>query len=166
MKFKTRRLGSDVTRLVGRTWPDVQQGLQEFLEKLWAQVSGGVPPGFNGLVPPPVQAGNTGSAGAESSGWMSASASPPVVTGVAAGLANDNAEGVGTALMRADAHIKRDVRVKTNGVDVGTRNAVNFLDTTGASFAGVDDGGGDKVDISITVSGGGDDAEFLAWMGL
>lgn len=58
---------------------------------------------------------------------------------------------VGTAndFSRSDhghGNIKRDVRVKAAGADVGTRNAINFV--SGATV--VDNAGADRVDVTIT----------------
>lgn len=68
-----------------------------------------------------------------------------IKTGQPLGLANLNSEGSGTALLRADAGIKRDVRVKQGGVDVATRNALDL----GFGLTATDDPGNDEVDIAV-----------------
>lgn len=67
------------------------------------------------------------------------------------GLGNANAAGSSSAVPRADHVHKRDVRVRAAGVDVGTRNAINFV--SGAVV--VDDPGGDEVEVTISAGGGG-----------
>lgn len=73
------------------------------------------------------------------------------ITGTPVGLGNANTLGSGPGLSRYDHVHKRDTRVKENGADVGTRNALNFIDGS-VSWTIVDDAGGDKVDISASIS--------------
>lgn len=149
MKFKTRRLQSLFDRITGRSWEDAAPRLEDFLRGLRDAWNGGIPPGFNDLVPPTIQAGVAGDAGAEGSGWMSATAQPAIETGVPAGLANANSEGSGTALMRASALIKRDVRVRLDGTDIATRNALDFRTSTDHNITVVDNPAADNVEISV-----------------
>lgn len=68
--------------------------------------------------------------------------------GSPAGLGNAAADGTSADVPHADHVHKRDVRVKSAGVDVGTRNALDFDE----SFTVVDNPGADTVEIS---GGGG-----------
>jgi hypothetical protein len=149
-KFKTRRFIAWTERLAGRSWEDVAPRLEDFLRGLTDAWMGGIPPGFNDIVPPTIQAGVAGSSGSQSDGWMSASAQVPIETGVPAGLGNANSEGTGTALMRASALIKRDVRVRLDGTDIATRNALDFRSSADHDISVVDNPAADNVEISIT----------------
>ena len=71
---------------------------------------------------------------------------PPV------GLGNDNDEGSALSFVRQDHVHKRDVRVKAEGVDVATRNAIDFRASTLITWSAVDDPGNDEVDITPTLS--------------
>lgn len=150
MKFKTRRLNGLFERITGRSWEDASPRLEDFLRALLDEWTGGIPPGFNGLTPPTIQAGVPGAAGAEGSGWMSASAQVPIETGVPAGLANANSEGSGTSLMRSSALIKRDVRVRLDGTDIATRNALDFRSSSDHSINVVDNAVADNVEITVS----------------
>lgn len=62
--------------------------------------------------------------------------------------------------------IKRDVRVKKAGADVGTRNAFNIIEGANMTITMADNPGSDQVDITFASSGGGGssaDAELLGW---
>ncbi len=74
-------------------------------------------------------------------------------TGTAVDLGNANAEGTSSAVARADHVHKRDVRVAKDGIDIGTRNKLNF---TGANVTVTDDGVNDKVDVNIAGGAGSD----------
>lgn len=114
-KFSTRRLTRSVVKLVGRSFPDVAQELQEWLEWLAQQAIAGLPAGFNVLVPSSIKAGVVGSAGSQTDGWMSASAQIPIQTGAPTHPTDTVAsEGSGAALMRADATIQQGI-VTTKG---------------------------------------------------
>jgi hypothetical protein len=127
VKFSSRRFLGTALRVVGRAWEDVAQEVQEWSEKMQLAWQGGIPPGFNSVIPTIIQAGIPGSAGSESVGWMAADASIPIETGVPIGLSNNNADGTGTSLMRSSAHIKRDVRVFVNGIELATRNSLDIV---------------------------------------
>lgn len=72
------------------------------------------------------------------------------------GLANSNLKGTVNTFLGGGAQFKRDVRVQVGGVDVGTRNKLNF--SSGATA--VDNPGTDAVDVTISE---GADAEVFAW---
>ena len=64
------------------------------------------------------------------------------------GLGNAAADGTSAAVPHADHVHKRDVRVKKAGIDVGTRNAINF----GANLIVTDNPGSDSVDVAAAAS--------------
>lgn len=72
MKFKSRRNLGQLVRLVGRRFEDVSQELQEVLQRLFAQVQGGIPGGYNSVTPEVLDPNTAGSAGSETSGWAAA----------------------------------------------------------------------------------------------
>lgn len=67
--------------------------------------------------------------------------------GTPTGLANSNVAGVLTSVLRSDAKFKRDVRVQKSGIDIGTRNALNFTGDVRIT----DDATGDAVDIRVGI---------------
>lgn len=69
----TRRFVGNVVKLIGRSWEDVSQELEEFLEKVLNQQVGGLPAGFNDLEPSVIGPNTPGSNGLETDGWASAS---------------------------------------------------------------------------------------------
>lgn len=151
----TRRLSHAAPQLSGREWQDVAHSLQEWLEmatsifdSLGTKATDG---GFDGVtgtgMPDVVQGGDVGNPGDSSSGVAANDHQHPVETAAPSGLANANSIGTGTALMRASAGIKRDVRVRANGLDVGTRNALDFLDASNLIFIVADDPGTDAVTV-------------------
>lgn len=77
-KFTTRRLIENAVRLVGRASEDYAQELQEWLEKLWRQSTGSIPPGFNDTISPTISPNTTPTAGTEEAGWVAADAIPPL----------------------------------------------------------------------------------------
>lgn len=128
-----------------------------------ARHSVGIPGGFLSRDPSTIQAGVDPDPGTREEGWAASDHVHDAETAAPAGLSNSNTEGSGSALLRADAGIKRDVRVEKVGVDVGTRNALNFS----ADFTVTDNPGSDRVDVALAgSSGGSEDAELLAWIGL
>lgn len=72
MKFKTRRLGPNPVRIVGRAPDDYAQELQERLEKLGEQVTGAIPGGFNSTTPTTIDGTTPATPGSESEGWAAA----------------------------------------------------------------------------------------------
>ncbi len=63
-------------------------------------------------------------------------------TGTPSGLGNINSAGASNAIPRLDHVHKRDVRVASGGVDVGTRNRLNF-----SGLTVTDDAANDEVDV-------------------
>lgn len=145
-----------------RAWEDVGPELERFLRKLYDSEVDGIPAGFNSVTPSTIQAGVSSDPGTEAAGWMAADAVHDVLTAPATDLANANAEGTSNALARADHKHKRSVRIKFNGADVGTRNAINFTDT-GTTIT--DDPGNDEVDVPIATPAVVDDALAAAMVG-
>lgn len=86
-------------------------------------------------------------------GFMRQDAQLVALTGVPAALANAAAEGTSTNVPRLDHQHKRDVRVQVDGVDVGTRNALNFMTSPDTTFQAIDDSVNDKVTVSATGRG-------------
>src|SRR5574341_447739 len=152
----------DVPVMARRAWEDVGPELERFLRKLYDSETNGIPAGFNNVNPTNVQAGTTGTPGTEASGWAAANHQHPVLTGAGTNLANANAEGTSSALARADHKHKRDVRVGYDGVDVGTRNRLNFTSTGSAP---ADDPGNDEVDVPIATPASVDEAASFAFLG-
>jgi acetylornithine deacetylase/succinyl-diaminopimelate desuccinylase-like protein len=75
-----------------------------------------------------------------------------LTTAAAVGLANANAEGTANSFSRSDHLHKRDVRVAAAGVDVGTRNRLNFIAGTNTSIVVADDAGNDEIDVQVNVT--------------
>jgi hypothetical protein len=67
---------------------------------------------------------------------------------VAVGLGDANAEGTAATIARSDHVHKRTTRVKKGGSDVGTRNAVNFVDGADVTHTVADNSGQDRVDVT------------------
>ena len=140
-------------RLAGRGWEDAAPELERLLRKLLEAWSDSIPPGFNDVDPTTIVPGDSADSGAELQGWAAADHTHEVNTGTPAGLANTTAEGTSDSIPRLDHTHKRDIRVKHNGTDVATRNALNFVsDPSGVSITVVDDAGNDEIDVSLTVS--------------
>ena len=77
-----------------------------------------------------------------------ATTAAPVATGTA------NAQGTATSLARSD-HVHRTlVAVQSGGAAVASRPTLNFISGTGITVTPVDNGGSDRVDITIAASGG------------
>ncbi len=104
MRYTTKRLFDTAPRIAGRDPKTYAQELQDFLERLFAKVVGGIPAGFNEVVATEVEAGVSASAGTESTGWSAADHQHSVLTGSAAALTplSTSTEGSGLALARAD----------------------------------------------------------------
>lgn len=66
-------------------------------------------------------------------------------------MSNAATEGTSLALPRLDHQHKRDVRVKEDSVDVGTRNALNFINNSFVTWGTTDDAGDDEVEIAGTL---------------
>jgi hypothetical protein len=99
MKFKTRRLITNPVRIVGRKLEDFAQELQEWLEKLSAQVSGGIPGGFNSTTPTTVDGTTPSSPGSESDGWAAGLHQHPTdISGLPADIGSSNTQGSGPGI--------------------------------------------------------------------
>lgn len=85
-------------------------------------------------------------------GWSPGNHKHQALVGSPTGLGNANAPGVSDALARADHVHKRDVRVKLEGVDVATRNALDFRSTMFLTALALDDPGNDEVDVGFAAS--------------
>jgi hypothetical protein len=75
----------------------------------------------------------------------------PLTTASAVGLANANGIGVADSFARSDHLHKRDVRVAANGLDVGTRNRLNFV-TGDVTIVLTDDVPGDEIDLQFLIA--------------
>jgi hypothetical protein len=142
---------ANVPRLTRRPWEDVARDLEEYLKKLREAWSEGIPPGFLAPLPETVEAGSLGEAGGALEGWSSAGHEHPVVSGEPAALSNVVGEGTSSAIPRLDHLHKRDVRVKEDGVDAGTRNALDFVNAD-LEWDITDDPGNDDLDITGKLS--------------
>jgi hypothetical protein len=104
----TRRHTSTALRLVGRSYEEVAQELQEFLENLKLQETGAIPGGFGGdVTPTTIGAGVSSSSGDPYEGWAAAShthalstAAPSNPTGPA------SLPGVASTVLRSDCTIQ------------------------------------------------------------
>lgn len=181
-QIKKKRLTIHVPQLVGRvSYPQADQQLngavgpiamrrlvseldtamaelQQFLKYL--QNSSDVVITESGFDPdvPEILDGTVGVVGDTTTGWSPGRHRHQLRTGPANSLGNANAPGAGPAVSFNDHVHKRDVRIKIGGLDIGTRNALNFL---GGSTA-VDNVGTDSVDVTIIDS----DARALALMAI
>ncbi len=104
MKATSLRLHDTPPRLVGRDPGVYGPELQDFLERLDARISGGIPAGFNSIDPEQVEAGDVADPGVELDGWAAASHTHPVLTDIAVELkpVSTSAEGTSSGLARAD----------------------------------------------------------------
>lgn len=146
-----RRILPPVPRITGRTYNDIAAELQRFLDALTESEDDGVPAGFRGTTPTQITPDSAGSSGSESEGWAAALHDHPITTATPSGLSNSNSEGSATSFLRSDAGIKRDVRVQAAGSDIGTRNALNFVDGYAIDFTATDNSGSDRVDVTAVV---------------
>lgn len=132
---------------VERSWDEAMRGLQNFLKYIQDGVDDGLPAGAYEDKPESIRAGHEGAVGDSGLGWSPGPHDHQVLTATAGSLGNSSSEGTGEELARADHVHKRDVRVKLDGADVATRNAVDFRE----SFTAVDDSGNDETDVYTTV---------------
>ena len=149
----SRRVAPEDIRLVGRPWNDVTRELQDLLSVLLAASDNGLPPGAGDTDPTTIEPDDTADPGDQTSGWAPIDHVHAIATAAASGLANANAEGTSTSFSRADHTHKRDVRVKLEGSDIGTRNCLNFLDSSTVNITATDDSGNDEVEITAAVIG-------------
>jgi hypothetical protein len=146
---------ANIPRLTGRPWEDANRDLEEYLRKFKEAWSDGVPPGFNSVNPTIIAPDTASSPGSELNGWAAADHAHFVAVGIAVGLANANAEGSAASLARSDHEHKRDARILGGGVDVGTRNALDFIDTNTIEWTLTDNPGLDKVEFTADVDTAG-----------
>jgi hypothetical protein len=155
MKYASSRTVDTPPRIVGRNPTEYAQELQEFLEKLHANITGGIPPGFNDIAPPDIEGGVSAAAGAESDGWASASHQHALDTaGTPGTVATVSAQGDGPSVsLNAHTHrlgiltTKGDL-VAHNGTDpvrlpVGTAAlvlTVDAVETAGVKWSTMDHG--------------------------
>lgn len=157
-----RHLPGDVPRAVLSKYGEVGRKLIELWEFVRSSATGDPAPhhlthmvgGSDQFPKPPapipVIAGVATSASVGAGpGFMRDDAGLVVLTGVPSGLANAAAQGSSTAVPRLDHQHKRDVRVKVDGQDVATRNAIDFQSTAGFRMEGTDDSLGDVVGVSL-----------------
>jgi hypothetical protein len=111
--------------------------------------------------PLPVTVGGTGANGSGPS-YVLEGTQFVVSPGTALGLANANADGVAATAARGDHQHKRDVRVRKNNADVGTRNALDFEDGD-LTWTVTDEAGTDRVRVSAALAAS-TDLEYLAWV--
>jgi hypothetical protein len=120
------------------------QNFLKYLQSMSDEVvsSGAYYPGTPELVD--ADAGDPGTPGV---GWSPGDHKHQADTAAPVGLANANTFGSELTLPRSDHQHKRDVRVKWEGADVATRNALDFRGTASVFWTPIDDPGNDEVDI-------------------
>lgn len=149
-----RRFLTKEIQLTRRAWEDVAPELEAWLKRLWDSESNGIPAGFNNIFPTQVTPGSTGHPGNETQGWAAADHDHSVITGPPAGLDNSNVEGSSSGIPRLDHQHRRDLRVKLEGADIATRNALNFEDSPSIDVQISDDPGNDDVVVRLVVNPG------------
>lgn len=77
IRATTRRSNGRPPVLVGRSPYDYAEELWDWLDRA-LDMEKGLPAGFNGLVPPAIIVGGSGSAGTAGAGWQAADAIPPL----------------------------------------------------------------------------------------
>jgi hypothetical protein len=156
-------LGRRVTlarlRLAGRPWNMVARELQEWLERLSASNDDGLPPGDTEETPTTIEVGGTADIGTATTGWSPGDHAHALTTGIPAALGTTEAEGSSDAAPRLDHVHGRKIGVLQAGVLVAVERDINFV--SGAAV--VDNPGALRLDVTIS---GGEDGEFLAWIGL
>ncbi len=154
-----RRITLSRIRLVGRPWNAVSRELQEWLERIGASNDDGLPPGDTEETPSDILVGGTAATGTASTGWSPGDHEHGLATGTPAALGESEAEGTSESAPRLDHVHGRKVGVQEAGVLKGVRKDINFA--SGATVT--DNPGAGSVDVVIA---SGEDAEFLAWVGL
>lgn len=156
-----RRLPSETPVLVGKTLQQTQEEVQRFLDELLSLGLGDPPahgerhdigaedPLSGGSTPLTVQVGGTAGVGV-GPGFMREDAQLVVGAGTPVGLGSANAAGAASTASRSDHVHKRDVEVRVNSVLVAVRRMLNLIQGTAITIAGVDDAGGDEVDVTIS----------------
>ena len=102
MDFSSRRLSTFWLKIVGRHFSEYAQDLQDFLEHMWMQITGGIPGGFRNTAPNTVKVGGVASAGDEGAGWMAADAQFAAVRGMPVSIAFANSAGTSEDASAAD----------------------------------------------------------------
>lgn len=155
-----RRLPSETPVLVGKDLRQTQEEVQRFLDELLSLGLGDPPahgdthdveatdPLSGGSTPLSVQVGGSADAG-DGPGYMREDAQLIVEVGSPVAIGSANADGVATTASRSDHVHKRNVEVRVNSALVGTRRMLNLLQGTAVTLAGVDDAGGDEVEVTI-----------------
>lgn len=154
-----RRITLARLRLAGRPWNMVARELQEWLERLSASNDDGLPPGDTEETPTTIEVGGTADTGTATTGWSPGDHAHALDTGIPAALGDTEAEGSSGSAPRLDHVHGRKVGVQEAGVLKGVRKDINFA--SGATVT--DNPGAGSVDVVIA---SGEDAEFLAWVGL
>jgi len=127
MKYTSIRPVDTPPQIVGRAPVTYAQELQEFLERLFYKVTGGIPSGFNSINPAPNIPDQSPDPGDENQGWAAANHAHPTEADAAVNLVNTpSAEGTSDKFARADHEHQRDVWVEESGVDLDVVNALNF----------------------------------------
>ena len=133
-------------------YDEAMRGLQNFLKYMQEAADDGQPSGAYEDKSETIRAGHTGSIGDPEFGWAPGSHDHEVVVGVPVDLGNTLGEGSAPELVRRDHVHKVLVRGKLNGVDVATRNALDFRDNTVVLWTLTDDPGNDELDILADLS--------------
>jgi hypothetical protein len=126
------------------------QELQRFLHYLQDANDVNVSEGSFYAGVPELVSGLVGDPGDPTVGWAPGDHTHQAFIGAPSGLGNANALGAGPALPYNDHVHKRDVRVKLEGLDIATRNALDFRDTASVDVLAADDVGNDEVDLTFT----------------
>lgn len=162
-----RRITPQSPKLVGRDPQDYALELQRFLDSIAASNDDGLPvphgsthdmDGDDPLTEPGDPTTITvGDAADPGSGPAKANEdhAHAVETQAPAGLANAAVTGSTGKVSDAGHQHKRDVRVAKAGVDVGTRNRINFIEGANVTLTVSDDAGNDEVDVTVVAVGGG-----------
>lgn len=161
----TRRLPGDPPVLVGKTLQQTQEEQQRFNEEV-LQLGLGSPPDHadthdvesfdplsGGGTPITVLVGESASAGS-GPGYMREDAQLVVAAGSPAALGAAAADGSATSAARSDHVHKRAVEIRVDSVSIATRRMLNLIAGAGIILGGVDDAGGDEVEVTITATAG------------
>jgi hypothetical protein len=150
-------LEPEVAGAIERSWDEAVRTLQNFLKYIQDAADDGLPAGAYEDKPETVRAGHLGAVGDPGMGWSPGSHDHQVLVIPPVELGNALAEGTAEELVRGDHVHKRDVRVKGNGTDVATRNALDFRPGP-VVWTLSDDPGNDEVDVAGGLS---DDYAFI-----
>jgi len=97
-----RRFLEHIPNLARRTWEDVAPELEDFLKRMWEDSSAGIPSGYSTAIPQLIEAGASGDAGEENTGWSAGDHIHPVGSGIPVGLGYTAEEGIAESLSRSD----------------------------------------------------------------